>query len=148
MRTETSRLLRRAAACMALAGAFIAAATAMPASATGTISVSPQTLVFPHHPVVGAPCPGAGCDYATVTIHNGTARAKTLSTVSTSAPFWPTYGGTCNTPDKYRIPAHASCSFQFGFKPSTPNTRSTAKATLHFTNGAAPVITLVGTSHA
>ncbi len=146
MRTVTFRTARRATAGIALAAAFFGAAA--PASATGTLTVSPRPLVFLHHPVAGAACPGAGCDYAYVTIHNGTGRVKKLSSATAPTPFWPTYGGTCNVQYGYAIPAHASCTFQFGFRPTKPNTRSSGKASLHFTNGAVLAVTLIGTSHA
>jgi hypothetical protein len=147
MRTHTFRSARVATACVAIAAACMFAAP-VPASATGTLTVSPTTLVFAQHPVVGAACPGAGCTYAFVTIHNGTSRVKKLSFATAPSPFWPTYGGTCNVTYGYAIPAHASCTFQFGFKPSKKNTHSTGKAGLHFTNGTVLAVTLVGTSHA
>jgi hypothetical protein len=84
-----------------------------------TLSVSPTTLTFAPT-VVGPECPGANCTYGMVTITNNGTATEHLVGATAGAPFWPTYGGTCNTPNMYLLAPGESCTFQWGFKPEHP----------------------------
>jgi hypothetical protein len=58
--------------------------------------------------------------YKMVTISNTGSTSETITGAdATAAPFWMTWGGTCNnlTYDKV-IPAHGSCTLQWGFHPT------------------------------
>jgi hypothetical protein len=98
------------------------------------VSVSPTTLRFsPTH--VGPECPGANCTYAMVTVTNdGTATEYAVSAepFTGSGPFWPTWGGTLNTPDG--LPAGESRTLQFGFKPLAAGS-ATATGQISFQSG-------------
>jgi len=86
-----------------------------------SLTISPAALSFPPTPV-GPACPGANCTYAEVTITNTGSDTEHLigAAAGSYGPFWPTFGGTCNTPNMYYLSPGASCTFQWGFKPSKP----------------------------
>jgi hypothetical protein len=114
------------------------------AIAASNLTVSPTLLSF-DDAVVGAACPGTGCTYAEVTITNGGDALEHLSTATTDPepPFFPTFGGSCNTPNAYDIPVGESCTFQFGFKPQHPG-KFTGTGTINFDSGASVTVDLVG----
>jgi hypothetical protein len=136
-----ARLLVLALLCALTIGAISIGRTATAAS---NLTVSPAVLVFPDT-VVGTDCPGANCTYAEVTITNGGTDTETLTTANTDTdpPFWPTFGGSCNTPDAYMLPAGESCTFQFGFKPTHPG-KFTGTGTINFASGASVSVDLIG----
>jgi hypothetical protein len=109
-----------------------------------SLSVAPTTLTFPDTPV-GPACPGANCTYGIVTITNNGAATEHLITASagSAGPFWPTFGGTCNYPGMYFLPAGASCTFQWGFKPDHPG-RAHATGQITFESGASVSVALDG----
>jgi len=145
--TKRSRLTTLAAGLAT--GALLATAglagLAAPAGAMGSLHVTPHTLVWHTHPVAGGPCEGTGCTYATATIHNSTAGVETMNGASATDPFWVTFGGTCNSED-YVIPAHTSCTLQFGFAPEVANTVYTGIGTIDFTDGTVLQLGLKGRS--
>ena len=109
-----------------------------------SLSISPTTLSFSPTPV-GPECPGANCSYAEVTITNNGATTEHLvgATAGSPAPFWPTFGGTCNVAHMYFLPAGASCTFQWGFKPEKPG-RVRATGQISFESGESVSIELDG----
>ena len=109
-----------------------------------SLTVSPTALSFPNTPV-GPDCPGANCTYAMVTITNTGSGTEHLTGAAAGSygPFWPTYGGTCNTPNMYVLPAGASCTFQWGFKPEHPG-RVRDTGTINFESGESVSIELDG----
>ena len=123
---------------------FLATASLLTPNALAQLSVSPSVVVFPNTPV-GSACPGDNCSYAEVTItNNGTATEHLISAEATpDPPFWPTFGGTCNTPDAYFLPAGESCTFQWGFKPEHPG-KSNGVGTVSFESGASVGVVLTG----
>ena len=109
-----------------------------------SLTVAPTSLSFPNTPV-GPDCPGANCTYAMVTITNTGSGTEHLvgAAAGSYGPFWPTYGGTCNTPNMYFLPAGASCTFQWGFKPEHPG-RVRDTGTINFESGESVSIELDG----
>ncbi len=118
----------------------------------GILGETPNPLVFPNANVGGGTCGAVGstsCTYASITITNGTAVTQTITTASTGTTiFWPTYGGTCNVTYAFAIPSGASCTFEFGFEPTTTSTTYTDTGTVNFDSGAALSVGLSGTSNA
>ena len=109
-----------------------------------SLSVSPTALSFPGTPV-GPDCPGANCAYAIVTITNTGSETEHLigAAAGSYGPFWPTYGGTCNTPNMYYLSPGASCTFQWGFKPGKPG-HVQDTGTISFESGATVSVDLEG----
>ncbi len=136
------RLLPRLFASVGIAGSLALIPAVHAAHASGSVTLSPAILTFPNA-VVGGPCQGSGCTYAEVTVANNTDATVTLVTATASANFFPTYGGTCNVPDAFSIPAGASCTFQWGFKPARPG-MSAGTGTITFGDGETPSVLLVG----
>jgi hypothetical protein len=58
-------------------------------------------------------------------------------------PFWPTFGGTCNNQLLYYLPAGASCTFQWGFKPEKLGQRRDT-GQISFESGASVSVELEG----
>jgi len=76
--------------------------------------------------------------YQLITIQNNGDADDYLVTATATDPFFPTFGGTCQTlvdpndpTHKYRIPAGQSCTFQWGFNPDHPG-KFTGTGTLDF----------------
>jgi hypothetical protein len=121
------------------------------------LTVSPTSLTF-------GPTPVGTFDYEIVTISNSGDAADYISTVNfptatPDPPFFPTFGGSCNTsidpndPNQrnYWIPAGGSCTFQWGFHPTTrgggrPPWTATGSGTLSFDSGASFSIDFTGLS--
>ncbi len=118
----------------------------------GILGEIPNPLVFPNADVGGGACGAVGstsCTYASITITNGTAVTQTITTASAGTTiFWPTYGGTCNVTYGFMIPSGASCTFEYGFEPTTASTTYTDTGTVNFASGAALSFGLSGTSNA
>ena len=115
------------------------------AEANISMSVSPSAITFAKA-TSGAPCsPGPGCTFAEVTVTNNGATTVTLTTASATPnpPFFPTFGGTCNVTYAYAIPAGASCTFQWGFRPVKPG-KFAGTGTINFDNGDAVTVGLLG----
>jgi hypothetical protein len=138
-------VFRRVAAVSVLAVSLIAG-SAISATA-GSLTVAPAVRHFAGRPIAGGPCPGTGCVYALVKVHNRTASVETIATAAATAPFWPTYGGTCNVKYAYAIPAGKSCTFEFGFRPTARGTLYTGSGTIIFVSGESRTVTLIGKSH-
>jgi hypothetical protein len=109
-----------------------------------SLTVAPATLSFPTTPV-GPACPGANCTYAMVTITNTGSGTEHLvgAAAGSSGPFWPTFGGTCNLPNMYFLPAGESCTFQWGFKPAHRG-RAHDTGTITFESGESVTFELEG----
>jgi hypothetical protein len=76
-----------------------------------------------------------------------TSVAETITGGSTAnTVFWVTWGGTCNVDDDYTVPAHSSCTVQFGFEPTAANTTYVSTGTLDFSNDAQLSLNLKGRS--
>lgn len=97
------------------------------------LSVSPTAVTF-------ATVSVGAFDYQMVTITNSGDATDYISTATADAPFFPTFGGTCNTsidpndPNhrNYWIPAGSSCTFQWAFNPTTHPGKYTGTGTLIF----------------
>ena len=97
---------------LAVSAAVVVALAAV-ASVSG-LSYKSAHLIFP-------PTKVGAIRYQMATITNDGASAMTLTGATRSGPFWPTWGGTCNSVQSQRVlPAGQSCTFQFGFNPSRP----------------------------
>jgi hypothetical protein len=85
--------------------------------------------------------------YGMVTIVNSDVTPQTIVVVTASPrpPFWPTWGGTCNSLANNKVvPGNGTCTFQFGFKPATKGVvRGTGEFT--FKSGIKKQINLTGT---
>jgi hypothetical protein len=88
--------------------------------------------------------------YQLVTIQNNGDADDYLSTATATDPFFPTFGGTCNTSldpldptHNYRIPAGGSCTFQWGFNPTHPG-KYNGTGTLQFEQSATLPVNFVG----
>jgi hypothetical protein len=83
--------------------------------------------------------------YGVVTITNTGASSEVLWTATApNPPFWPTWGGTCNSLLLSKVvAADQSCTFQFGFHP-TQKGRVSGQGTLMFLSGANPTVQLKG----
>ncbi len=117
---------------------FLAIACFLPNTALAQLSVSPAVVVFPDTSV-------GAISYQEVTISNTGSQTENLltATADPNPPFWPTFGGTCNVNFGYAVPAGASCTFQWGFKPVHPG-RTVGVGTISFESGAALGVVLVG----
>jgi hypothetical protein len=108
------------------------------------LSVSPSAITF-------ATITAGEFDYQMVTITNSGDAGDYIQTATADPdpPFFPTFGGTCNTsigPDgvtPYYIPAGGSCTFQWGFHPTHPGKR-TGTGTLVFVTSAPIDVSLSG----
>ncbi len=99
-----------------------ARSSASPTILSSNLTVSPTSLTF-------GPTPVGTFAYAIVTISNSGDAADYISTATATPdpPFFPTFAGTCNTsidpndPNQrnYWIPAAGSCTFEWGFHPTT-----------------------------
>ena len=105
------------------------------------LSVSPAAITF------ATVAPGE-FDYQLVTVANTGDADDYIQTATATPdpPFFPTFGGTCNTsigPDgvtNYFIPAGGSCTFQWGFHPARPG-KQTGTGTLVFVTSAPITVT-------
>jgi hypothetical protein len=116
-----------------------------------SITESPNPLVFPNATVGAGACGSVGstsCTYASITISNRTAKSQTITAAGATAPFWVTWGGTCNsTQFNKTIPSQKSCTLEFGFLPTTPGTVSNGAGTVNFASGTVLTFALKGTSN-
>ena len=97
---------------LAVSAAVVVALAAV-VSVSG-LSYKSTRLIFP-------PTKVGAISYQMATVTNDGATAMTLTGAARSGPFWPTWGGTCNSVQSQRVlPAGQSCTFQFGFNPSRP----------------------------
>ena len=116
------------------------------AGVAGPLSGTPDPLVFPNA-IAGDACPGGGCTYAMATIKNSGSTSQLITAASATSPFWVTWGGTCNnTTNRKRVGAGASCTLQFGYKPTVANTTSSGTGSITFQSGLILRIKLKGTS--
>jgi streptogramin lyase len=108
------------------------------------LTVSPNALVFP--PTPAGPNYPDNFSFQSVAITNSgpTNQILTTATADPDPPFFPTFGGTCNTVYGYNIPPGATCTFQFGFNPPAPGSY-TGSGTISFSSGAALHVGLSGT---
>ena len=124
--------------------------TSLPVPASN-LSVSPTSLTF-------GPIAVNGFTFAMVTITNSGDAADYIATATpVEGTFFATFGGTCNTSidpsdplqRNYWIPAGGSCTFQWGFHPTTrgggrPPWTSTGSGTLFFDSHAPISISFTG----
>ncbi len=104
---------------------------------TSNLTVSPSVVVFSDTPV-------GAISYAEVTITNNGSNAEPITGAEpANAPLWATWGGTCNVIYGKAVPAGASCTFQWGFKPDRPGRVSTI-GTISFHSGASLGVVLTG----
>jgi len=124
---------------------FTTSATRSRVAVVGPIlSVTPTAITF-------APTVVGAFNYQLVTITNSGDAADyiTTATASPNPPFFPTFGGTCNTSidpnnnKNYYIPPGFSCTFQWGFHPEKPGRRP-GTGTLFFDSGATLAVTFSG----
>ena len=120
-------------------------------TASSNLTVSPTSLTF-------GPTPVGTFAYDIVTISNSGDADDYISTATATPdfPFFPTFGGTCNTsidPNgrSYWIPAGSSCTFQWGFHPikrggGRPPWTITGSGTLYFDSFAPISISFTGLS--
>jgi hypothetical protein len=116
----------------------------------GTLAILPNPLVFPNATVGGGQCGAQGstsCTYAMVTITNNTSTTQTIKGGTASAPFWVTWGGTCNNSLGYVIPNGSSCTLELGFFPTAPRTTSNGTCSISFADGTVGTVSLVGASN-
>lgn len=120
-------------------------------AAASNLSVTPTSLTF-------GPTPVNSFVYAMVTISNSGDAADYIVTATPSeGTFFATFGGTCNlsidptdpAQRNYWIPAGGSCTFQWGYHPTTrgggrPPWTETGTGTLIFLNHASISIPLTG----
>ena len=123
---------------------FVVSVPAETATAAAALTVSPSEVSFANT-AVGATCPGVNCSYAMVTVTNtGTSNERLVGAkADPTPPFWPTFGGTCNVKFLYVIPPKASCTFQWGFKPTAAG-KAKGSGTITFESGASVNVVLVG----
>jgi hypothetical protein len=115
------------------------------------LSVSPTEVEFETTPV-GPECPGTNCTYELVTIVNNGTETEQLQEARAEYPgwegqdirlFWPTFGGTLNTPNGYLLPPGESATFQWGFHPQEPG-MATGSGWILFHSGEKLTIQLKG----
>jgi hypothetical protein len=131
---SAKKLWVRLAVC-GLLGVLIFAVDTRPGVAAVTVS--------PH--VVKMKAKVGTITYGVVTITNTGASSEVLWTATApNPPFWPTWGGTCNSLLLSKVvAADQSCTFQFGFHP-TQKGRVSGQGTLMFLSGANPTVQLKG----
>lgn len=150
LKTRALHLTIRGLFVFLLAGLLGTIAASDQAAATSNLAVTPSSITFPTTPV-------GGFSYDTVTISNtgDTADYLVTATASPDPPFFPTFGGTCNTsidPNgrTYWIPAGGSCTFQWGYHPTTrpgkgrPPWTQTGTGTLFFDSGTTLAVSFTG----
>jgi hypothetical protein len=114
------------------------------------VTAMPDPLVFPDATFGGTPCGspgGTACTYGMITIHNNLPTAQTITSAFATAPFWVTWGGSCNSIalDK-TIPAYGACELQWGFAPDAAGTDYGGKGTVSFKSGLNLSLGLEGSS--
>jgi len=111
MRSVAKKVIAKTSTIVATIVLVIAACLIGATSATATVKVKPLALVMTQ--TVG------DITYSVVTITNtGSGTETIVGGYASLSQFWPTWGGTCNVTYAYVIPAHTSCTLQWGFKPT------------------------------
>jgi hypothetical protein len=135
---SAKKLLARLAACGSAALLALAvSAFADAGSAAAQVTAGPVTPALRAR--VGT------IAYGMVTITNrGSGAEMLMSATAPNPPFWPTWGGTCNSVAVNKVVAPGrSCTFQFGFKP-TQKGHVTGQGTITFQSGNTLTVQLTG----
>jgi hypothetical protein len=114
------------------------------------VTAMPDPLVFPDATFGGTTCGspgGTACTYGMIMIHNNLPTAQTITGAFATAPFWVTWGGSCNALEYDKtIPAYGGCELQWGFAPDAAGTTYAGKGTVSFKSGLGLSFGLEGSS--
>ena len=115
------------------------------------LTATPDPLVFADATFGGTACGspgGTACTYGMITIHNNLSTPQTIVTAFADAPFWVTWGGSCNSLELNKtVPANGACDLQWGFAPTAAGAKFAGTGTVSFASGLNLTLGLQGASN-